>query len=164
MISLLLEPRIINDTLVLAPKTSLDVDALGKLRNKPVLRADIVVPRNYKFHQKGFVLVGVIFDNMDDDTKDNLGIHTVEMLRKRLTIETGNFEVSITSEDVIAEAGVIPAGTPIIEPHSWSFGSMDNDEFEKVYKGIIDVAIGKYCIGQTEESINRQVDEILRFT
>lgn len=163
MIDVLLEPRVINDMLVLVPKTSLDVEKLGKIKGKPVVRADIVVPRNYKFHQKGFVLVSVIFDNMDDDTKADRGIHTPEMLRKRLTIETGNFDVSITTEDVIAENGVIPAGTPIIEPHSWSFGSMDNDEFEKVYKGIIDVAIGKYCTGQTEESINRQVDEILRF-
>jgi hypothetical protein len=151
------------DKVALVPMSTVETGMINDYVKSDVVKIKVTNPRNYEFHKKAFALIQVVFSNMIDEKKVALGIYSAEALRKRLTIETGYCEMSFTTDDVRTGSGVIPAGTVILEPMSWSFEKMSSEEFEKLYDALITISIAKYCDGQDEESINRMVNEIIRF-
>jgi hypothetical protein len=143
----------------IVPDTMLDREQLEMVHTDGVVKVTVVVPRNPKFHRKGFALITTVFEFMDEKVKEDLGIFTIEMLRKRLLLDLGRFTITVMGPG----NGAIPEGSIIYEADSMSFAKMDDTEFETLYNQIIMISIEKYVSGQTEESINRRVDEIIRF-
>lgn len=140
-----------NGKIVLSPSTIVDQEIADAVKAGEVM-IEITRARSLKFHKKYFVLLKVIFDMMDEHTREEYGIMSSEVLRNRIKIDLGLYDLWISHE-----------GIPMYIPKSMSFGSMDGERFERLYKDTINVAIGKYTKAQTEDSMMRMVDAILRF-
>lgn len=86
-------------------------------------RADIVKPRNYKFHKLCFALLNLTFDNQEqyEPTQFNL-------FRKMVAIEAGHVEY-VTSPD----------GEIFPQAKSLSYDEMDDIEFEQLFPKMMDV-------------------------
>lgn len=153
----MLQHRDNGDTAIVGA-TPFDQEILADLQTNKAARIDFTFARNLQFHKKFFVLLKLIYDYMDESTRERLDIHDPKVLLIRLKIDLGLFTLHITAED-----GMVPAGTPVYIPDSISFAKMDDSKFETFYKGVIGVAIGKYVTNQTEESMMQAVNAVLRF-
>ena len=111
-----------------------------------VFRCKIWKPRNYKYHQKFFALIAVLFDMQDH-------FENKKALRYWLTMKAGFFSMVVA-----------PNGSPMYFAESISFSKMDNVKFEKLFNGVIDVALKEICKGSNKESIESQVNTIIGFS
>lgn len=131
-------------------------------RHKPgqVVVADVVVPRNSKFHRKYFALLKLGFEYWEPE-------HGQARTYKGHVIEK-NFERF--RGDVAILAGFYEAtwninGDLRLEPKSISFVKMEEDEFEQLYNKTIQVLLDKVLAakGFTPAEVDRAVEELLRF-
>lgn len=98
-----------------------DLDGIGQ---GEIVRLKVDRPRNINFHRKYFAMIKYLW-TMVDGVPDLF--FTQENLRKWLQVRAGFYD-EITLD-----------GTRIAL--SISFGSMTEDEFQKVYTGVINVAL-----------------------
>lgn len=84
-------------------------------------RADIVKPRNYKFHKLCFALLSLTFENQEQYDQFNL-------FRKMVAIEAGHVEI-VTSPD----------GELFPQAKSLSYDEMDDIEFGELFPKMMDV-------------------------
>lgn len=133
-------------------------DSLVELPTDRDIKIVATVPRNLKFHRKFFALLSTILNYMDERTKLQHNIFSTTELLQRLKLDLGLYTLY-----VMGPGSKIPEGTPVFIPDSISFGKMDEAKFNKMYKATIGIAIGKYTTNQTEESMMRAVDAVLRF-
>lgn len=138
--------------------TPFDQELLQSIPSDRDAKMVVTVPRNLKFHRKFFALLGVVLDYMDERTRLELNVHTVAELLNRLKIDLGLYTLFI-----VGPGSTLPEGTPVYQPDSISFDKMDEVAFNQLYKSTIGIAIGKYTTAQTEESMMRAVDAVLRF-
>lgn len=138
--------------------TVIDQELMLAVPPEKELKLVITVPRNLKFHKKFFAMLAVIYDYMDITTREQLNVHSTEELLNRLKIDLGLYSLYI-----MGPGSVLAEGTPVFRPDSISFDKMDDTAFGRLYKGAIGVAIGKYVTNQTEASMMRAIDAVLRF-
>lgn len=134
------------------PTSSFDAEMMQEIPEGREVKISVSAPRNINFHRKFFALLKVIFDMMSEDDRSGYGIINQDQLLIRLKLDLGLYDLWISHE-----------GDVIYIPGSISFAKMDNIKFERFYKDTINVAIGKYVTSQTEESMMKMVDAILRF-
>lgn len=134
------------------PASAIDEEQMREIPEGREVKFLVSVPRNIKFHRKFFALLKVIFDMMSEDDRAGYGIINQDQLLIRLKLDLGLYDLWISHE-----------GNVIYIPGSISFGKMDNSDFDRFYKDVINVAIGKYVPSQNEESMMQMVDAILRF-
>lgn len=115
--------------------------------------------RNYEFHKKFFALMQLGFDIWSETCTplEYGGIPVLPQLnnfRKDCTILAGYYNAYYSLK-----------GEVRLEAKSISFGSMDQEEFEKLYSSCIDVILRKCFEGTTltEQQLRDRVEEILRF-
>lgn len=152
---------------MLVPEDSAGIDALRKMPTDRTLGATVVVPRNIGLHRKAFALVNLAFDywepssfvtaverqtiaklgrflidnGMDLDTVANLANQFVRHLSTaRQTVEAEK-SFDAFRDFVTVEAGYYsvihtPAG-PRKDAKSWSFASMDDQEFAVFFKALL---------------------------
>lgn len=125
-----------------------DDQVLKRFKDGDEVLVEVKKPRNLKFHKKFFKLLQTIFHYMEDDAKLQLDIHDQKTLLVRLKLDMGLFDIC-----VVGAGSVLPEGTVVYTPQSISFAAMDDTEFEKLYKGTIDVAIQKYIPAQDENAL-----------
>lgn len=134
----------------------LDSGEMPPVKVGGVIKGVFTRPRNYRFHKKLFALLDIGFDAFEPEEREYKGLpvqKNFERFRKDVTVATGYYDVAINLKgDVKAEAKSI------------SFGSMSEDDFEKLYSAVIDVLMQKVLKNYTREDIDRVVDEIMRFT
>ncbi len=142
----------------LIPASESDVEKLATLTEGVMYRAEIVKPRNYKFLQKFFVLLDVLFNIFEPPKKEYKGIPAVKnrtRFRHDLTISIGYYEmVYKINGDMVAQAKSI------------SFANMEEVEFDGVYNRTIDYALAKIAIGdgRSKKQIDNWVNSILDFS
>lgn len=142
---------------VLMPATEHDTATLAALTDGVMYRAEIVKPRNYKFLQKFFVLLDVLFNMFTPPQLEYKGKPAVKnstRFRHDLTIAIGYYEmVYKINGDMVAQAKSI------------SFASMEETEFDGVYNRTIDYALAKIAIGEnrSKEQIDNWVNQVLSF-
>ena len=107
----------------LVPASQNDQELFEKLSSKKTLRANIVVPRNYKFHKKYFALLNMLFENQERYS-------SIDHLRYDLTIEAGKYTIR---KDL--------KGDMVKVPDSISFANMNELEFEDLYSKTLDVIV-----------------------
>lgn len=138
------------------PASEEDFEACLRFRVGLEVRADIVQPRNVRFHRKFFAMLKVGFDAWEPPEKVYRGLpvqKNFERFRKDCTIAAGYYEpVANLKGDVRAEAKSI------------SFASMDEAEFEKVYSDVANVILQRVLTNYTRADLDRVVEEIVRFT
>lgn len=142
-----------------------DQEALDEL--KPgAYKVTITKIRNYKFHQKFFVLLNY---GLHNQSKDRTMDEFLKTIKKKLKLYVIVGEVSLSNvalslqlfggHDFIEEDGHIYA----VKLKSISFGSMDDIEFEQLYSDTIDVLI-KMIPNSTKEDMDRIALEYINFT
>ena len=99
---------------------------VSKMPQGKVMRCKYTFMRNAAFHRKGFNMLHQMFDMQEH-------FEQFEPFRKWLVMKAGFFKV--------IEA---PNGYQIFEPESLSWGSMDNERFEKVYNALIDTFLQEF--------------------
>lgn len=142
----------------LVADTALDAEQLKAVPTDRPVKVKVTVPRNPKFHRKYFALLSVVYDYMGDALREEMGVWSIEQMRQRMKIELGLYTLWIVGKNA-----PLPEGTPVYIPDSIAFDSMDEADFEKLFKATVTLALGKYLRAQTEESLMRLVDNVLRF-
>lgn len=144
----------------LAPTSDDEAEKLRKVKTGALVRADIKQMRNPKFHRKFFALLNFVFGIWEDSMPQQKFWRgrpvkaNFERFRKDLIILTGRHEVTYDIQ-----------GGVHLEAHSISFGSMGEDEFEKLYSDVIQVSLSKVIDRPDldEAKLRRIIDELLRF-
>lgn len=118
---------------------------LEKFRIGGGVAAEITKARNIKFHRKFFALLRLAYDawNAGDAVKN------FDRFRQDIVILAGYY-------DVVADIG--GGVTPVAK--SISFASMEEAEFEKVYKAVLDVVWEK-ILRHNRYTSQREVEEIV---
>jgi hypothetical protein len=117
-----------------------DYEKIKKIKDGSEVVAEIKVPRNYQFHKKFFALLNIGFEN----TKS--WISEFDYYRMYILMKSGYY-VEIKT----------PNGS-FFTAKSISFANMDNDEFEKLFKTVLQTIL--IDTGATEEDI---LDNLLNF-
>lgn len=130
-------------------------DYLRKIKSGVVVHGEFRRMRNPRFHRKFFALLNFAFEYWEPGE-----------VSSRHGVPEKNFERF--REDVIILAGYYRSvirldGSVRIEAESISFGSMDEDRFEKLYNAVLTVIIERILVGRTPEEVDRLVNEALRF-
>jgi hypothetical protein len=112
--------QILKPELKLKPVNSSDLDELMRLKQNTDYKFEVVHPRNYQFHKKFFALLNLGFANQDK-YKDFTEYRTIK------TMQAGFFKMIITEKG------------KVFIPESISFNSMDELDFEKVYKTVLEL-------------------------
>lgn len=139
-------------------KAQLGVEQIGPGELEPgeVVRVGLVIPRNPKFHRKFFAMVKVGFDAWEPRRKTWHGLpvqKNFERFRKDALIAAGYYELAATQ-----------AGGVRHEAKSIAFASMEEPEFEEVYKAVADVLLHDVLRRYTREDLERVVKELMTFT
>lgn len=141
----------------LLPEDKEAADYLHGVKDNKILRCKVTQPRNYEFHKKAFALAEFLFDHWHPNGEQTYKGMTVqkdfERFREEITILSGFYTASYSV-----------SGKVRLKAMSWSFGSMDQDTFERLYSALIDTGLRKILPETfTNESLRATVDELLAF-
>lgn len=139
-----------------SPTHEPDMEALKKFKLGDTVRAEVVRPRNLKFHRKFFALLNVAFEAWETPTTEFRGLpvqKNFKRFRKDCIIAAGFYDpVHNLKGEVRAEA------------HSIAFGNMSEDEFEKLYSAVADVILQQVLRNYTRGDLDAVVAEVMGFT
>ena len=130
----------------------------AKVKVGQSLSAEFKKDRGYKFHQKFFGLVDVLYDVWSETCPQ------VEYKGQPVLPEKRRFR-----GDLIIMAGFYRSvfnfrGEVRLEPESISFASMDQERFEKLYSAVINVGLTKILREDMDEQKLRDlVDQVISF-
>ena len=136
----------------------LDTDSLKGIANGEIIKVKWSKVRNYKFHKKMFALFNFINDALPELSPVKVKgimvepIRSLETTRKELVIMAGFYEVE----------GKIDGSVKLVAK-SLSYGSMSNEEFEKVYSALIDVALRVLPYSLSEEELENSINNLVGF-
>ena len=131
---------------------------LSTLSREKILNADIVTPRNYKFHKKFFGLLNMAFEFWPGPPPVEWQGETIQpekttkAFREWVTIQAGYYSIS-----------GFPDGSWQFVADSISFAKMDDEEFARLYSSVINVLLHK--VAQTVEPglIDYFANQVLNF-
>jgi hypothetical protein len=126
----------------LVPLYDSDFEEKKKLRIGEVYSCEIRRPRNYELHKKYFALIRMAYSNLPEV----YAYSSEEVFRKAVQVMAGYFEESYTMD-----------GEKLISATSISFSSMDNDEFQLLYRSVLDVLLKHVFKGCTGEDIEENI-------
>lgn len=124
---------------VLMPADEEAIEALTKIKNGDSVLIEYKRNRNPKFHRKMFALLKLIFENQSV-------YETQEELRREMMLKAGRYSKHFTTK-----------GVTLYIPDSMSFDSMDQDEFEELYKAFIDIGLQHFLTNMDREQIEREL-------
>jgi len=125
--------------LILKPIGDSDLQEIVKMKQSNIYKFVVTHPRNYEFHKKYFALLRLGFQNQEK-------IKTEKEYRFLMTLKAGYFTMIVTDKG------------KVFMPDSISFSSMDELEFDKLYKTTLDIIC--IDIGSTREEV---VQELINF-
>lgn len=138
------------------PATDQDVGICLKHKSGDVIRADFKKMRNPAFHRKFFALLNIGFDAWDPgDISNQYGPaeKNFDQFREDVTILAGYYKQLVRLD-----------GSIRIEAESISFGSMEQQDFEKLYSAVINVLLSRVLRNYVDRAdIDQVVDQILGF-
>lgn len=141
----------------LVPAWPSEAEKLASLPKGETFRADIIRPRNLKFHRKAFALFKLAFD-LWSETLPALEFHgrevrpEFERFRKDLVIMAGFFRPVFNAKQEMR-----------LEAESLSFAGMTEERFEAVYSEVLDVVLQKILPHMEKSEIEAAVDRVMAF-
>lgn len=131
---------------VLTPADDMDAEKLTRFQSGEMYEIEIKLTRNPDFHKKVMAFFRFCFSHCREEKGfiDESG--QFDVFRKNMTVLAGYFD----------EYGTID-GSIRVEAKSISYGDMEQDEFEKLYQALIEVAMRKLFDGSDEEIYNKLV-------
>lgn len=130
-------------------------EILHKIKEGTLVKAAVTRPRNLAFHRKLFAMLRIGFDAWEPEPITYRGMtarRSFDEFRRDVTILAGYYTV---------EHGL--DGKPKIRPKSISFGSMGEDEFEKLYSACCNVLLERVLTNYTREGLDDVVRQIIAF-
>lgn len=132
----------------LAPADEEAREALKRFRVGETLSAEIRKPRNVQFHRKFFALVGLVFENLPEDLEQKY--RSTEELLTEIKFQVGHFDEHRTI-----------GGKTMCIPRSINFASMDELEFSKFYKSVVDVVCSRILKGVTSQQLEEELVQFM---
>lgn len=142
----------------LHPANQQDADALAKIKTGAVVHAEIVQPRNGRFHRKFMAMLGFVYEYWTPPEADWKGIPAAknfEVFRKEVVIRAGFYSVSIDLK-----------GNTKLVADSISFASMDETRFAEVYTAVFNVCwslVLSKVPNMTEEQAHNVINSMMEF-
>lgn len=140
---------------LLYPVDDEGMEYLQKFKTNDILRCVITRPRNVDFHRKLFALVKIGYDAwepLDTEYKGHPVEKNFEQFRNDITVAAGYYTSSVNL-----------SGGVSLKAKSWSFGSMKQDEFEKMYSAISTVLLEGVLLHYNQDDLDNVVREMLKF-
>lgn len=127
----------------------------SNIKNGEIVSAEIKRPRNYKFHKKYFALINYAYSIWTPEEKQFNGIaaeKSLDRFRKDIMILAGYYEIVINVKNDVRFIA-----------KSISFGSMEEDDFEKLYSKTIDVLLKHVFDNYTRKDVDEVVMNLIGF-
>ena len=127
----------------LRPYTDDDYEEMKKIKVGSIVKANIVRPRNVKFHRKFFALIRTAWDCLTEQQRINL--RSIDTFREELLITSGFSEplYDLNGQKFLERAKSI------------SFAKMDEPVFNEVYSRCLDTILTILMAnGITEDEFN----------
>ena len=144
------------------PASDEDKEFADKIGAGEVVKLKMTRMRNYRFFKKWMSLVRLAFDfweppELPNDPekrwmKNITPEKNFDRFRKDLTIRAGYYDATYRLD-----------GSVRIEAKSVSWGSMSEDEFEKLYSATIDVVLDQIYKNETAETLEYLVDQVMAY-
>lgn len=146
----------------LMPAHQQDLDAITKLPVGQPLRVKVTKMRNVQFHRKIMALINLLYEKWEPNIED-----MPKFLQDRGIVPEKNWDRF--RKDLIIRAGFFNAvfrlnGDVRVEAKSMSFGSMSEDDAEKLFDKILDVGLKQIYLGYTGDELREVVDQIMEFS
>lgn len=140
----------------LVPCDSAQAEILSDLRPGKDYRAEVTGARNPLFHRRVMALIRFCFGQWDPAPLVHKGREVerdFESFRAEMLILAGHYTVTHRLN-----------GDVRLKPRSISFAKCDETEFQRVYSGLINVALRNITSmrDMSEAQVGRAVDEIMR--
>lgn len=142
----------------LRPSNDAAEEALGKIKLGAEVQVEIKRPRNLQHHKKFWKLASVVVDNQERYA-------TPEHLVDGLKVATGHCDTHLGKPETVSCphcGGSFAHQTIIYVPHSISFASMNQTEFEAFYSRCIDIIARHVIPGIDKDDLRHEVEEFLR--
>lgn len=126
-----------------------------KIKLGAVVQTETKTYRNYGFHKKYFALLNFGFEYWkpgEISSKHGIPEKNFEQFREDITILAGYYTTVIRLD-----------GSVRILAKSIAFGSMEQDEFEKLYNSVINVILNKIFKGMEEKELTDLINKTLEF-
>lgn len=138
-----MEIHLVRTSTGLRPYTDDDYEELKKIKVGSIVKANIVRPRNVKFHRKFFSLIRAAWDCLTEQQRTNL--RSIDTFREQLLITSGFSEplYDLNGQKFLERAKSI------------SFAKMDEPAFNEVYGRCLDTILTILMAnGITEDEFN----------
>lgn len=138
-----MEIHLLRTSTGLRPYTDDDYEEMKKIKVGSIVNANIVRPRNVKFHRKFFALIRAAWDSLTEQQRINL--RSIDTFREQLLITSGFSEplYDLNGQKFLERAKSI------------SFANMDEPAFNEVYSRVLDTILTiLYADGVTEDEFN----------
>ena len=140
----------------LVPVDQIGTDYIAKMKVGAGVSVTIVKHNNLGFHKKMFALTNFAYENWEPSEKEHKGVpieKNFDQFREDLTILSGHYETRIRLNGEIRYIA-----------KSWSFASMEDDEKERLYNGIINVVLKYILTNYKREDLDEVIEQLLAFT
>ena len=138
-----MEIHLVRNSTGLIPYTDDDYEEMKKIKVGSIVKANIVRPRNVKFHRKFFALIRAAWDCLTEQQRINL--RSIDTFREQLLITSGFSEplYDLNGQKFLERAKSI------------SFAKMDEPAFNEVYCRCLDTILTILMAnGITEDEFN----------
>lgn len=138
-----MEIHLVRTSTGLRPYSDDDYEEMKKIKVGTIVKANIVRPRNVKFHRKFFSLIRAAWDCLTEQQRTNL--RSVDTFREQLLITSGFSEplYDLNGQKFLEKAKSI------------SFAKMDEPAFNVVYSKVLDsILTVMVANGVTEDEFN----------
>ena len=133
-----------------------DAELLTKIKAGEVVKLKLTRPRNYLFHKKFFAMLNFAYDYWDPKVSFNKWdiepAKNFDRFRKDVIVLAGFFDYTYRLN-----------GDTRFEAKSISFGSMSEDEFEKLYSACVDVILQYVCTQYDGKMLDEVVEQAMAF-
>ena len=133
---------------VLVPASDREEERMKRFKNGEIYPVEIVHSRNALFHGKIFAFMNYCYEYWTDDNQYRPDDASFDTMREHMTILAGWYTVSYDL-----------SGNQIFKAKSWSYSSMEQEDFENLYQALIQVAMDKIFYNCEED----QYDRLLSF-
>lgn len=140
------------------PASEDDAELLSKVKVGETVKLVLTRPRNIKFHRKFFALMNLAYDYWTPP-KHGEGSALAEKMNVERNFDRFRYDITILAG--YYDATYRLNGDVRLEAKSISFGSMSEDDFEKLYSKVIDVIINRVCTQYTEDELRKQVEDLV---
>lgn len=141
---------------LLVPDTDQDAHAIAAVRTGEVIAVEWKRPRNIHFHRKFFALLNHGFEAWEPGDVEYKGqriAKNFEQFRNDLVVLAGWYDMSITLKN-----------EPRFTAKSISFGSMDQDEFERLYNAVVDVLLTRILTKYKRADLDAVIERLMQFS